>query len=148
MNEAFCDVCRPLFEGAAIKADDDKEYKEYDIVAITDPHRHHQLARDLRECAQTRCILCAAIWNSLERSQQNEWLKADTLVPESQAQLWLDVALTKPFIGERAGMLMIMKYPTMLVELVHLISLEAFGTCLSICPFYHLSIAGVADLKL
>lgn len=136
MNEAFCDVCRPPFEGAAIKAD----WRQTDdgvceILAVTNPHQHHQLARDLRECAQTRCILCAAIWNSMRKSQQRKWLKTDKLAPESQAQLWLEIALEKISSGEDVAMVLRIKYPTIPEDLFHLTLLEAYGTCLNICLF-------------
>ncbi|KAK3308346.1 heterokaryon incompatibility protein-domain-containing protein [Chaetomium strumarium] len=74
MNDAFCLPCQSLFEGAPdSEADWTEKFRRKPIRS----HRAHGGAVALRDCAQTRCLLCAALWNGLPRMHQDRWLKED-----------------------------------------------------------------------
>ena len=98
MNESLCDVCQAIFEGevAGNGPDDPK-----DNLVVKRQHAHHRRAKDLRDCAQTNCLLCAALWNGTARGVQTSWLTSDEAtigansqdVAASRTQIWLEVKL-------------------------------------------------------
>ncbi|KAL2134079.1 hypothetical protein VTI74DRAFT_1075 [Chaetomium olivicolor] len=80
MNEGFCDLCKPLFHGApeGDPGDSDDGYARLGYVrrirTMKQGHRHHKNIHDLRNCGEKRCVLCAALWNSMTRSTRDMWL--------------------------------------------------------------------------
>lgn len=76
MNEGFCDLCRPLFRGAAEGGgprDGNDGFRH--VRTMKQRHRHHKSIQDLVECGKTRCLLCAALWDGISRETQRTWLK-------------------------------------------------------------------------
>lgn len=89
MNEALCDLCKPLFEG---EVNIDEEWDDDQACELPKHARpHHASVRDLVECGQTQCLLCAALWASVVPEQdKDEWLKPDS-VPQSGPEISLAV---------------------------------------------------------
>ncbi|KAH6649354.1 heterokaryon incompatibility protein-domain-containing protein [Chaetomium tenue] len=96
MNEALCDLCKLLFEGGleAKKLNIDEEWDDEEVWGLAKPARpHHGSVRDLVECGQTRCLLCAALWASVaEEEKKDLWLKPDS-VQQSGPEISLAVRL-------------------------------------------------------
>jgi len=86
MNEALCDFCKPLFEGGV---DGNEEDDSHNVLVVKREFLHHNSTRDLHDCAQAECLLCAAVWNSASRKLQVSWLTADSEVRFQVTHKWL-----------------------------------------------------------
>lgn len=77
MNVTLCDFCKPLFEGKVL---DEEQVKAQMQRPFEHARQHHDSVRDLVDCGQTRCLLCAALWASvLPQQTKNKWLEADRM---------------------------------------------------------------------
>ncbi|KAK4233304.1 heterokaryon incompatibility protein-domain-containing protein [Achaetomium macrosporum] len=81
MNEAFCDLCQSLFEGAVGQETGGNDNTPAVPEGTIRSQRHHEGVQELRDCARTRCRLCAVILDKISRGKL--WKRFEKPGPEA-----------------------------------------------------------------
>lgn len=94
MNDSLCSCCQDIFDHGAfdlpVDRSDWNEDSRADAYKLKVNVPHHASIEELRECAETECRLCKAIWLLFLPVWPEPWLAEHTELKDQSDQFFID----------------------------------------------------------